>query len=165
MDVEAAASADESWRLSEDEAEAAEAVMFAKPLLKSLIKDASNDSRTLGIAAMTEVKLLISLIKSRGSTSMTGAGVVSGFWSVPSACPQLSVSNWCSGKGTPWTAGPTAVIEKRRRREIKNCMLMTVFRGKDSGTAKTKRETDAIEESTRVCGQQDPYVPRICWKV
>lgn len=93
MDVEAAASAVESWRLSEDEAEAAEDVMFAKPLLNALIQDASSDSSKLGTAATAEVKLLISLIRSRGSTSMTGAGVVSGFWSVPSACPQLYVSN------------------------------------------------------------------------
>lgn len=39
---------------------------------------------------------------------------------------------------------------------------MTIFRVKDSGTA--KRGENAIEESTGVCDQQDPYVPRFCWK-
>lgn len=43
MEVEAAASAVESWEFSEDEAEAAEEVMFANSLLNSLSKDDSND--------------------------------------------------------------------------------------------------------------------------
>ena len=38
--------------------------------------------------------------------------------------------------------GLTALIEERRRREIKNCILMTVFRGKDSGTAKRGTKCD-----------------------
>lgn len=92
IDVEAAASAVESWRLSEDETEAAEEVMFAKPLLNSLIQDASTDSSKVGTAATAEVKLPISLTKSRGSTSTNGI-VIAGFGKVLSACPQMSVSN------------------------------------------------------------------------
>ena len=84
MDVEAAASAVESLRPSEDEAEAAEEVRFVNSLLNSLIASASKDPTKLGKAAMSAVKLVISLIKSRGS--MAGAEVISGFWSVPSAC-------------------------------------------------------------------------------
>lgn len=75
MAVEAAASAVESWRPSDDVAEAAEAVSSERLLLNSLINDDSNDSMIAGRAAMTEVKLLMSLIKSRDS--MTGTGVLS----------------------------------------------------------------------------------------
>lgn len=45
---------------------------------------------------MAEVKLLISLIKSRGSSSMAGDEVISGLWNVPSAYPHLCMSFRCS---------------------------------------------------------------------
>lgn len=90
MDVEAAASAVESCRPSEDVADAAEAVRFANWLLNSLMRDDSIDPTQLGSAAMPEVNSLISLTKSRGS--MAGAEVIWGFWSVPSACPHHFMS-------------------------------------------------------------------------
>lgn len=90
MDAEAAASAVESWALREDEAEAAEELMFANPLLNSLSRDDSIE----GKAAMYEVKLLMSLTRSRGSVA--GVGVICAFEEILSACPHSCIGIWYS---------------------------------------------------------------------
>lgn len=121
IEVEAAASAVESCRSSEDLAEAAEAVRFANWLLYSLMRDSSIDFRRVG---SPEVNSLISLIRSRGS--MAGAEVICGFWSVPSACPHPCI-NIQSRKENSRALELTATTETRTRREMKYCMLIMVL--------------------------------------
>lgn len=126
MDVEAAASAVESWRLSEDEAEAAEAVRFANSLLSELIHVVLTDSTE----PIAEVNSLILLTKSPVSVAGAEVIVVSGVLSVPSACPHQCISTWRAVNRKQCVDRQlTATTETRTRRKIRYCMLVTVQRG------------------------------------